>query len=142
MPHAREVQTPPNPPTDDLVDWLRMLMRAERAGARLMLDSARETDDPALLQRLEHLHHGEAESCRRLRHCLECLDAKPGGGMGDFHAKAMAIPGLPERLQFIARGQRWVARQIEARLPHIEQPWLRKELEVVLQLHQSPSEHR
>src|SRR5690606_37927992 len=93
------------PPHDDLVDWLRLLLRAERAGARLMLDSARQTDDPALLQRLEHLHHGEAESCRRLRNCLERLGAAPGQGMGEFHAKAMAIPDLHERLLFIARGQ-------------------------------------
>ncbi|HDS1816326.1 hypothetical protein D3C81_1056540 [compost metagenome] len=136
MPHACEVPISPQPPADDLIDWLRMLMRAERAGARLMLDSARETDDPALLLRLEQLHHGEAESCRRLRHCLERLDAKPGAGMGEFHAKAMAISNLQERLLFIARGQRWVARQLQARLPQIEQPWLRKELEVVLYLHQ------
>ena len=138
MSHACEVPTLAQSPAADLIDWLRMLMRAERAGARLMLDSARETDDPALLQRLEQLHHGEAESCRRLRHCLERLDAKPGGGIGEFYAKAMTISDLPQRLQFIARGQRWVARQLEARLPQIEQPWLRKELEVVLQLHQGP----
>ncbi|KIY42089.1 dioxygenase [Pseudomonas sp. 10-1B] len=141
MSHACEVPTLSQLPTDDLIDWLRMLMRAERAGARLMLDSARETDDPTLLRRLEQLHDGEAESCRRLRHCLERLGAKPGGGIGEFYAKAMAITDVHERLQFIARGQRWVARQLEARLPQIEQPWLRKELEVVLQLHQGPHQH-
>jgi len=140
MSHACEPQDPLNPLADDLVDWLRMLMRAERAGARLMLDSARQTQDPVLLQRLERLHHGEAESCRRLRNCLERLDAKPGEGMGEFHAKAMAIADLHERLQFIARGQRWVARQLQARLPSITQPWLRQELEVVLRLHQDPSD--
>lgn len=135
---VQETPTLPAFPVDELIDWLRMLMRAERAGARLMLDSARETNDPALLRRLEHLHHGETESCRRLRNCLERLEAKPGGGIGEFYGKAMAIADLHERLQFIARGQRWVARQLETRLPHIEQPWLRKELEVVLQLHQRP----
>ncbi|MNH42552.1 hypothetical protein D3C79_1042740 [compost metagenome] len=87
------------------------------------------------------MHYGEAESCRRLRHCLERLDAKPGAGIGEFYAKAMAIADLHERLQFIARGQHWVARQLSARLPQIEQPWLRKELEVVLQLHQGPQQH-
>lgn len=136
MSHACESQGPTVSPSDDLIDWLRMLMRAERAGARLMLDSARQTNDPLLLQRLEQLHHGEAESCRRLRNCLERLDAKPGGGMGEFYGKAMAIADLHERLLFIARGQRWVARQLQARLPSIEQPWLRQELQVVLGLHQ------
>ncbi|MDR2308466.1 MAG: ferritin-like domain-containing protein [Paucimonas sp.] len=124
----------------ELIDWLRMLLRAERAGARLMLDTARQTDDPELLARLEHLHHGEAESCRRLRHCLERLEVAPGQGMGEFHGKAMAIADLDERLLFIARGQRWVARQIRERLPTLAQPWLRDELAVVLHLHQSDGE--
>jgi len=136
MSHACETQDPATPPSDDLVDWLRLLMRAERAGARLMLDSARQTDDPVLLQRLERLHDGEAQSCQRLRHCLERLGAKPGAGVGEFYAKAMAIPDLHERLQFIARGQRWVARQLQARLSLIEQDWLRQALDVVLRLRQ------
>lgn len=138
---ATDIKTSATPPADDLIDWLRMLMRAERAGARLMLDSARETDDPAMLARLEQLHHGEAESCRRLHHCLVRLDAKPGAGMGEFYGKAMAIADLQARLQFIARGQHWVARQLQARLPQIAQPWLREELQVVLRLHQAPTDH-
>ena len=124
-------------PSLELIDWLRMLLRAERAGARLMLDSAGQTDDPGLLRRFAQLHHGEAESCRRLRHCLERLGVERGQGMGEFHAKAMAIPDLQARMEFIARGQRWVARQVQERLPALEPAWLRDELTVVLHLHQA-----
>ncbi|PJI50397.1 MAG: dioxygenase [Pseudomonas sp.] len=122
--------------SDDLIHWLQTLMRAERAGARVMLDSLRQTDEPIVRQRLERLHEGEAESCRRLRRCLEHLGAKPDGGVGDFHASAMAIEDLELRFDFIGRGQRWVARQITQRLPEIDEPWLREELEAVLRLHQ------
>jgi nitronate monooxygenase len=121
--------------SDDLIPWLQTLMRAERAGARVMLDSLRQTDEPIVRRRLERLHEGEAESCRRLRRCLERLGAEPEGGVGDFHASAMAIDDLELRFDFIGRGQRWVARQITQRLPEIDEPWLREELEAVLRLH-------
>lgn len=120
----------------DLVEWMQTLMRAERAGARVMLDSLRQSDEPAVLRRLEQLHLGEAESCRRLRVCLERLGALPDRGIGEFHASAMAIEDLELRFDFIARGQRWVARQISQRLPEIKEPWLREELGAVLRLHQ------
>ncbi|AGI24735.1 dioxygenase [Pseudomonas sp. ATCC 13867] len=120
----------------DLVDWLQTLMRAERAGARVMLDSLRQTDEPAVRRRLELLHQGEADSCRHLRACLERLGVQPDTGIGDFHASAMAIEDLELRFDFIGRGQRWVARQIRQRLPEIEAPWLREELQAVLRLHE------
>ncbi|MHB9797400.1 nitronate monooxygenase [Pseudomonas sp. MT3] len=119
----------------DLIDWLQELLRAERAGARVMQDSSRQTEDPQLLRRLHELHLGEAESCRRLRRSLERLGAEPGHELGAFHAKAMSIDDLAERLRFIARGQRWVARRLAERLPHIRQAWLREELRAVLRLH-------
>ncbi|MBO3273675.1 nitronate monooxygenase [Pseudomonas schmalbachii] len=119
----------------DLVDWLQELLRAERAGARVMVDSAAQTEDPQLLDRLHVLHRGEAESCRRLRRSIEYLGAEPCRELGAFHARAMAIDDLAERLQFIARGQRWVARRLSERLPHIRQAWLRQELKEVLRLH-------
>lgn len=124
----------------DLADWLQELLRAERAGARVMLDSAGQTDDPQLLARLHVLHRGEAESCRRLRGSLERLGIEPGRELGDFHGKAMAIENLDERLRFIARGQRWVARRLSERLPHIRQAWLRQELKEVLRLHREESD--
>ena len=121
--------------SDDLIPWLQTLMRAERAGARVMLDSLRQTDEPVVRLRLERLHEGEAESCRRLRRCLERLGATPDNGVGDFHASAMAIEDLELRFDFIGRGQHWIARQIILRLPEIKESWLREELEAVLQLH-------
>lgn len=48
--------------SDGLISWLQTLMRAERAVARAMLDSLRQTDEPIVRRRLEHLHEGEAES--------------------------------------------------------------------------------
>jgi len=120
---------------NDLVDWLQMLLEAEHAGALIMVDSLKETRSESLTQRLEALHISEAVSCQRLRLSLKRLGAVPSKRVSDFYAKAMAIVDIDERLEFISRGQRWVARRLEEKLPTITQSWLRQELNAVLKLH-------
>lgn len=112
------------------------LMAAERAGAKVAAMSLREAITPAQRRQLEMLHRGEAESCRRLRACHERLGLVPGHGTGDFYEKAMAIPELERRLDFIARGQRWVARRIREWLGDCGDAVVRGELEVILALHE------
>ncbi len=115
---------------------LEELMAAERAGAKVAAMSLREAQEPALRRQLQVLHRNEAESCRRLRACHERLGLEPGHRTGDFYEKAMAIPELDRRLDFIARGQRWVARRIRECLPDCHDAVLREELEIVLGLHE------
>lgn len=43
---------------DDLIFCLQTLMRAERAGARVMLDNLWQTDEPEVRQRLGRLLEG------------------------------------------------------------------------------------
>lgn len=120
---------------DELIDWLQMLLEAEHAGALIMVDSLKEACDEKLIQKLEILHISEAESCQRLRRCLKRLGAIPSREVGAFHAKAMAIANMDERLQLIARGQSWVAKRLSERLPTIRQRWLYDDLQAVLKLH-------
>lgn len=120
---------------NDLIDWLQMLLEAERAGALIMVDSLKEARDEALILQLEALHVSEAASCQRLRRSLKRLGAVPSKKVSDFHAKTMIIADMDERLMFIARGQRWVAKRIEEKLPTISQRWLYEELKAVLTLH-------
>ena len=47
------------------------------------------------------------------------LGAEPSDTVGSFHAKAMAMPSLDERLRFLNRGQAWVVRRIEEILPRV-----------------------
>ncbi|WP_336847841.1 DUF6306 domain-containing protein [Pseudomonas juntendi] len=120
---------------NDLIDWLQMLLEAEHAGALIMVDSLKEARDEALILQLEALHVSEAASCQRLRRSLKRLGAVPSKKVSDFHAKTMIIADMDERLMFIARGQRWVAKRIEEKLPTISQRWLYEELKAVLTLH-------
>lgn len=120
---------------NDLIDWLQMLLEAEHAGALIMVDSLKEARDEALILQLEALHVSEAASCQRLRRSLKRLGAVLSKKVSDFHAKTMIIADMDERLIFIARGQRWVAKRIEEKLPTISQHWLYEELKAVLTLH-------
>lgn len=121
---------------NELITWLQMLLEAEHAGALIMVDSLKEAHSADLAHKLEELHLSEAESCQRLRRCLKRLGAIPSRKTGDFHNKAMAVEDIHERLTFIARGQRWVAKRLLERLPTIQDPWLHDELSAVLKLHQ------
>ncbi|WP_325950275.1 DUF6306 domain-containing protein [Pseudomonas putida] len=120
---------------NDLIAWLQMLLEAEHAGALIMVDSLKEARSEALIRQLETLHFSEAASCQRLRRSLKRLGAVPSKKVSEFHAKTMIISDMDERLMFIARGQRWVAKRIEERLPSISQRWLYEELKAVLTLH-------
>lgn len=120
---------------NDLIEWLQMLLEAEHAGALIMIDSLKEARSEALIRQLETLHFSEAASCQRLRRSLKRLGAVPSKKVSEFHAKTMIISDMDERLMFIARGQRWVAKRIEERLPTISQRWLYEELKAVLTLH-------
>lgn len=120
--------------------FLRELMAAERAGARVAATSLHQTTDKKYQEILKNLHQGEAESCRRLRDCHHYFNIEPDHKIGDFYQKAMAINDLDRRLDFIARGQRWVERRIREFLPDCHDIFLKNELEAILRLHQKPHE--
>lgn len=122
-----------------LAEALNQLMSAELAGARVAIDSLRQVEAGPQRARLERIHYGEADSCRRLRQCLRQLDVEPTREMGAFHAKAMAIEDLDERLAFVDRGQQWVIRKVEALLEDSLDPQIREQLQAVLVTHQENS---
>ena len=119
----------------DIIEFLNELLEAERAGARVALESARQAGAGPLADLLQDIRHDEARWCAMLLKQIERLGGTASPRMGAFHAKAMAIEEMAERLRFIARGQRWVARRLAQRLPRIRQAWLREELRAVLRLH-------
>lgn len=125
---------------DALVDALNALLSAELAGAKVAVESLREVADGPQKTLLDQVHYGEADSCRRLRHCLKHLGAEPTREVGAFHAKAMAIKDLGERLAFVDRGQRWVIRKVGELLATPLDAPVREELEAVLRTHETNSE--
>jgi nitronate monooxygenase len=47
------------------------------------------------------------------------MHATPSAVTGDFLGKALAVNGRVARLQFLNRGQAWVARKISEALPYL-----------------------
>lgn len=122
-----------------LDELLQTLLSAERAGVQVASASLRECRDPTLRPVLEQILAGEGESCRRLLACMQHLGLEPNRQTGEFHARAMAIGDLNERLAFIDRGQRWVIRKLQEALPDCADPTVCEELETVLRIHEENS---
>lgn len=102
----------------DLGELLNLLLEAERAGARLLAAYLRELDPGSpLVARLQAVQRDEAGNCAILIHHLLEAELQPSTTTGDFYRKGLAIRGWRERLEFLNRGQLWVAKRIAAALP-------------------------
>jgi iron-sulfur cluster repair di-iron protein len=111
------------------------LLEAERAGARVAMETGREISSPDLASLVEDIHKDEVRWCSMLMRTIRSLGATPSSATGAFWGKAMAIPDVEERLKFLNRGQSWVVRKLEALLPQIELPSAREDLNAMLQAH-------
>jgi nitronate monooxygenase len=65
------------------------------------------------------LQRDEARNCAVLIHHLLEADITPSMATGDFYRKGLEIRSWRERLEFLNRGQLWVAKRIAAALPRI-----------------------
>jgi nitronate monooxygenase len=93
-----------------------------------------ERDTPAWRQ-LAAVQHDEAENCAILIDLIRRLNGTPSAVTGEFLGKALAIEGKVARLQFLNRGQQWVARKIGEALPCLEQEFVRDALFAMEQSH-------
>jgi len=119
---ARALGASESPPMsrEEFGSLLNLLLEAERAGARLLAAYLDElppgTGDWVGLHAVQR---DEARNCAVLIHCLLEAQAAPSMATGDFYRKGLEIRGWRERLEFLNRGQRWVARRIAEALPRI-----------------------
>jgi nitronate monooxygenase len=105
---------------DDLVLLLNELLEAERAGAKLLADwMAQAPPGSALQEGLKAVQRDEARNCALLIRHLRDLGGEPSNATGAFYDKALAIRNWRARLDFLNRGQGWVARRIAAALPQL-----------------------
>lgn len=119
----------PAMPRDELVDLLNVLLEAERAGARVVAVFLNDYErDTAPRRRLAEVQRDEAKNCAILIELIRRLDGTPSTATGDFLGKALAVEGAVARLQFLNRGQKWVARKISDALPRVEQGVVRDAL--------------
>jgi 5-formyltetrahydrofolate cyclo-ligase len=106
--------------TRELAAFLNTLLEAERAGARVLaafLDQMTLTPDARDV--LARIQRDESRNCVELIELLRHLDHEKSARTSDFLRRALAIEGTRERLEFLNRGQAWVARRIAAALPRI-----------------------
>ncbi len=121
--------TTPCAPTFDLPAFLDTLLEAERAGAKVLHEFMGEYPEgsPAW-QTLRKVQRDEAENCATLMRLAREIGHEPSKATGDFVGKALAIEGNAERLDFLDRGQAWVARKIREALPRIAEGELKSRL--------------
>jgi nitronate monooxygenase len=102
--------------------FLNELLEAERAGAKLLSAYLDELPpDSFRWKMIRAVQLDEARNCAILIHLLLEAEATPTPAVGSFYGRGLAIRGWRERLEFLNRGQAWVARRLAAaleRVPH------------------------
>ncbi len=121
---------------DDLIPVLNELLEAERAGARVALDSAHQAGTGPLAELLLAVQRDEARWCAMLVAHLRKLGERPSTKTGAFHGKAMAIDDLRARIAFLNRGQGWVVRKLREMLPRVRSDELHADLSEMLRSHE------
>ena len=117
-------------------EFLNVLLEAERAGARLLAAWVDELPPASTLgQKLRAVQRDEARNCAVLIHLLLEAGVAPSMATGAFYQKGLSIRGWPERLEFLDRGQAWVARRIAAALPGVPTPQGRRLLQAMHKSH-------
>lgn len=122
-------------PAEELIGLLNVLLEAERAGAKVLAAFLNdyERGTPAWRQ-LAAVQRDEARNCAILMDLIRRVGGAPSTVTGDFLGKALAVKGRAARLQFLNRGQQWVARKINDALPRLEQDFVR---EALIAMHES-----
>lgn len=112
----------------ELIEFLNRLLEAERAGTRVARESLPHCATAAERALLEDVFTDEARWCAMLSAAIARLGGQPSQTVGDFHQRAMAIAALDERLQFLNRGQGWVAKRLGEMIPRLGEGELRQAL--------------
>jgi nitronate monooxygenase len=120
----------------ELVALLDELLEAERAGARVTLESVRTAADAPTAALLMAIHRDEARWCGMLLRHIKAAGKVPSTKVGAFYGKAMAIADLGERIVFLNRGQGWVVRKLRDMLTRVGDDSLRADLTEMLRSHE------
>ena len=121
----------------EIAAFLNELLEAERAGTGVALKSAQAADGTPYGDLLRDIHKDEARWCAMLLKQLKALGEPASPRIGAFQEKAMAIPGLAERIAFLNRGQGWVVRKLGEMLPKVRDDSLHKDLADMLRSHET-----
>jgi len=120
---------------DEILAALNELLEAERAGARVALESSKANDPAGYTELMQQGRKDEAHWCAMLARQIKMLGGTPSRKTGAFRGKAMAIPEPLDRLSFLNRGQAWVVRKLEKLMPRIRDDALHAELKEMAERH-------
>ena len=120
---------------DELVAALNELLEAERAGARVALETANQIKGHGLAPLVIDIQQDEVRWCKMLLGVIRSLGYLPSTSTGDFYEKAIAIEDLKERLLCLTRGKGWVVRRLEKLVPRIQESHIRAQLQLMLDAH-------
>jgi hypothetical protein len=116
---------------EELLDFLNIMLEAERAGAKALLRVSQETDQADVSALARAIHLDEAKWCAMLTKAIRKFDGEPSDKTGQFYEKVMAIQGASERLALVNRGQDWVVRKLREAIPRIQDAQLAGDLTVM-----------
>jgi hypothetical protein len=119
----------------EIIDFLNELLEAERAGARVALDTAWEAAEPAMAEIMQGIRRDEARWCAMLLRQIERIGGEPSPRTGPLHDEAMAIEDLRARVVFLNRGQGRVVRKLREMMPRLEDRALYTDLAHMLSSH-------
>jgi nitronate monooxygenase len=119
----------------EIIDFLNALGEAERAGGRVLHELEEEAGSLELKELLRKTAHDEGYYAGQINTHLRRLGAEPSTKIGDFIDKVRALNDLKSKLELLNRGQRWVIRKIEERLPGLDDAHLKAFLVVMAKGH-------
>lgn len=122
---------------DEILAALNELIEAERAGARVALQSRKAALNEPLADLMKAIRSDEARWCAMLTRQVRRLGGTPSRRCGDFYGKAMAIDDPIERIVFLNRGQAWVVRKLKNLLPRVRDESLHAELRMMHASHET-----
>lgn len=122
---------------DELIMFLNELVEAERAGARVTRDTAREAGPGPVADLMRAVELDEARWCAMLFGHVRDFGETPSSKIGAFYDKAMAIADMGDRITFLNRGQEWVVRKLREMLPRVRDNRLHDDLSDMLLSHEA-----
>ena len=119
----------------DVVEFLNTLGEAERAGGRVLHELEQQASSFELKELLRKTGHDEGYYAGQIGSHIRRLGAEPSTATGDFVEKVRALDDLKSKIELLNRGQRWVIRKIEERLPSLGDAHLKAFLLVMAKGH-------
>src|SRR5215469_14259179 len=119
----------------DVVEFLNTLGEAERAGGRVLHELELEASSFELKELLRKTGHDEGYYAGQIGAHIRRLGAEPYTQTGDFVEKVRALADLKGKIELLNRGQRWVIRKIEERIPSLGDAQLKAFLVVMAKGH-------